>query len=243
MRLSVVVSKLLFAASLLLCCSFDGCENIARTNRPGDVAAERLMMLAHAEQWGLFSTRLEAYQGDVNIVDRYGQSLLIHAAYQDDPNLVEMLIQKGADVSHRDGGGKTALHAAAWNNRVQNSRVLIDSGADVEIRTADGHTPLFIAAICGSEDVVTCLLENGADPNAIDNAGWTPLLYMLQSERGEKPSARVVEELLKHGADPNYANRQSGFVNTPNGRVESVPGGETALTLPGEESTTISSIF
>jgi hypothetical protein len=80
-----------------------------------------------------------------------------------------MLLDAGADLSHRSKAGFTALHYADIPGAV---RVLIERGADVNARGKDGATPLMVA---DSPDVARLLIESGADLYARDREGHSVL--------------------------------------------------------------------
>lgn len=58
------------------------------------------------------------------------------------------------------------------------------------------------AALDGSEDELKALVANGADLNEYGPGGQTPLLMIVFIGATE-----AAELLLRHGADPNRANR------------------------------------
>lgn len=63
------------------------------------------------------------------------------------PELVQFLIEKGADVNVKTSGGVTPLHYAATVNYADKDylryfKILLDNGADVNIRDVTGQTPL-----------------------------------------------------------------------------------------------------
>lgn len=76
---------------------------------------------------------------DVNIKDSGGDTPLIYAAYDSDPEIIKFLLAQGADINVQDDEGITALmKAIQYNLSVEVTRVLIDAGADIELRDKNG---------------------------------------------------------------------------------------------------------
>ena len=100
------------------------------------------------------------------------------AAYVGSPTgVIEVLIDRGADVNARVENGLTPLHLAAGNN--DNSHVvqfLLSRAADSNARDENGDTPLHLAAkgdLCRRDEVrcrllFSFLLYNSADTNALN---------------------------------------------------------------------------
>lgn len=117
--------------------------------------------------------------------------------------LVEAIVDLGADLEAKNRMGSTALHKAVAANQVQTAEKLIELGASIDTTNNIGNTALHIAVFCGNEEMVKLMLKNGAyaqlhSPNKI---AFTPLSYAKQSKKltellkGFKPSdGRAVDE-------------------------------------------------
>ncbi|WP_214749041.1 MULTISPECIES: ankyrin repeat domain-containing protein [unclassified Exiguobacterium] len=100
-----------------------------------------------------------------------------------------------------DGDGYAPLHYAAQENKVKCINVLLQAGADVNLRTVHGFTPLHTAAGEGHVKAVKALIEGQAEveaENPLDSHA-TPLMLAVSYDH-----AKVVHELLQHGADLNH---------------------------------------
>lgn len=116
-----------------------------------------------------------------------GGFLALHsAARMGFPEIVERLLQAGAEIDARDQIGNTALCEAAGAGHTNIVSMLIEAGARVDERGAywcdgvirvltPGCTPLIVAAMSGHTEVIKLLLEKGANPNDASDVGPTAL--------------------------------------------------------------------
>lgn len=86
---------------------------------------------------------------DVNFMDDVGQTLLNWAAAFGTYEMVEHLLEHGADVNR--GLKSSSLHYASCFGRPNIVKLLLQYGADPELRDEDGHTPLEKAQERGDE--------------------------------------------------------------------------------------------
>ena len=70
-----------------------------------------------------------------------------------------------------------------------------------------GRIPLHYSAVDGDFDALVRLLESGSPIDAQDDNGWTALHFATQDSH-----SRLVEELLRRGANPNLVN---SYGNSP----------------------------
>jgi cytohesin len=146
---------------------------------------------------------LLAFGADVNTVGPFGAPLHI-AAERGRLDLVQVLIERGADVNIRDSQGRTPLHAAAIGGNAEVIRLLIKLGADVNARDNYGETPLHLVAAEGAayphpsyEEAAKALLDAGADVNARNADGKTPLHIASVG------NPALVKLFIERGADVN----------------------------------------
>jgi ankyrin repeat protein len=114
-------------------------------------------------------------------------------------SLVELLIEKGADVNSVGESKSSALHTAVKFPSEKIVSLLLEHGADVNKLDQYGRTPLLSMVKTFSSKIVKLLLDKGADINACDNKGWT----MLCLACGSRSSYYIAYFLLDNGADPN----------------------------------------
>jgi ankyrin repeat protein len=104
------------------------------------------------------------------------------AASNGNDAVVQVRLEKGAELDSKDDCGGTSLSMAAANGNEVVVRLLLEKGAELDSRDESGWTPLLWAAANGHEAVARLLLEKGAEPGSKDKCGGTPLLWAI--ERG-----------------------------------------------------------
>lgn len=93
-----------------------------------------------------------------DVTDPAGWTALIHATYFGArPELLSLLVQKGANVNHQNDRGATALYLAAAAGREETVRRLLALGANASLATRSGYTPLRVAQINGLTRIVELL--------------------------------------------------------------------------------------
>jgi len=110
--------------------------------------------------------------------------------------LVELLLENGADVTVNVGGGRTILHEAARRGLGAISQLLLQHGADVSARDNRGFTPLDAVAMEGREEVAVVLFQHGADVSGQDILAMTALSWA--AHQGHVALVRV---LIAHRAN------------------------------------------
>ena len=112
------------------------------------------------------------------------------------PDLVEMLLKRGAEVNPTSNGDgcRAPLFAAAERGDTKTIALLLDFGADVEARDGLGRTPLLSAVAVGEAEAAKKLLEARANPLATDAAGRSGLMLAAQGGGGDLIVARILLE-------------------------------------------------
>ncbi len=128
--------------------------------------------------------------------------LLKIAAKNGYTNIVNVLLEKRADVNERYHSGNTVLHLAAENGHVDIVKLLLEKGADVNRKNWCDMTPLYLAAENGHEKTVEFLLAKGANVNEKGYHDMTPLHFAACNGH-----EKTVEVLIKAGADVNAADQ------------------------------------
>ncbi|XP_075856878.1 ankyrin repeat and SOCS box protein 3 isoform X5 [Microcebus murinus] len=98
-----------------------------------------------------------------------GWNSLHQASFQENAEILKLLLKKGANQECQDDFGITPLFVAAQYGKLESLSILISSGANVNCQALDKATPLFIAAQEGHTKCVELLLSSGADPDLYCN--------------------------------------------------------------------------
>ena len=165
-------------------------------DRPGDIAAWRLLLGVHRpppppppsppppspspppddeseDDPSAGSSRKWIRQRLAVVLAAVGLSL-IPVAYYVNPRSGDVNA-RSADVNAQDGIGDMSLHSAAFST-ADRIRALIAVGAEVNAPDNYGNTPLHPAAgSTSAPEVIRALISEGADMNARDYFGVTPL--------------------------------------------------------------------
>jgi ankyrin repeat protein len=162
----------------------DGMTALQLVARTGNVKAAQLLIGAGAkvdakEKWG-------------------GQTPLMWASARRHPEMMQLLISKGANVNlasidrnyqrhvtaegrpkSLDSGGLTPLLYAARENCIKCVDVLLANKADINLPDPDGVSPLHVAIMNANWDLAKKLIEAGADVNQWDIYGEAPLFTVI----------------------------------------------------------------
>ncbi|XP_030835495.1 ankyrin repeat domain-containing protein 17 isoform X5 [Strongylocentrotus purpuratus] len=114
-------------------------------------------------------------------------------------DLVQMLLEKNANIEHRDKKGFTPLILAATAGHYKTVQILLNHNADIEAqseRTKD--TPLSLACSGGRYEVVELLLSHNANKEHRNVSDYTPL--SLAASGGY---VNIIKLLLRYGAEIN----------------------------------------
>ncbi len=122
-------------------------------------------------------------------------------------DIIDLLLDAGAEINLAAHGYDTPLGLAARIGDTELMQHLIDRGADIN-GAPDADTPLVSAAKDGCVESVRFLLDHGADVNAETECGTPLIAGALYAHEQFVPIARI---LLEAGADVNKATLE----NTP----------------------------
>ena len=97
------------------------------------------------------------------------------AAKKQTPEIVELLLDHGAEINALSHGWMPALMAAVVHGQIDNCKVLLKHGADASIRTNTAESTLELAVTNQKPDVGKLLLDHGIDVCSKSRTGSTML--------------------------------------------------------------------
>jgi uncharacterized protein len=134
------------------------------------------------------STTLDCFWSMNEAVDAkiYAPPLVLAA---NRPDVLELLLARGANPREADESCKTPLMCALENGNADSVRVLLKNGADMNARArleqreflSVGPTALEYAAGRCTAEIINLLLANGADVTAKDSHGKSALYYLTDN--------------------------------------------------------------
>ncbi len=142
---------------------------------------------------------------DPEIINRPGRGSytpLHQAILRKKGELVDSLLQQGANPNIATKSKQTALHIAIGRSDTDMCKTLLSAGADLSLMDGNGWTPLHLAAAKNKMDLVSLLLDQGADITLLSEAGGTPLHEASVSGSGE-----LVKLLLDRGIDASVVSK------------------------------------
>ncbi|CAB0043661.1 unnamed protein product [Trichogramma brassicae] len=138
----------------------------------------------------------------IDAEDKLGRTALQLALENVKPNMVDVLVNRGADLAGFalvdpnwvNGEGATPLHLICSRPKDDGTadtffEILDELNRSVEIDARDnegGNTPLHLAARNGHAQLVELLLRRGADPNLANDFGSTPLHFICSRAKNDE---------------------------------------------------------
>lgn len=155
-----------------------------------------------------------------------GWTPLMLAAFRNEPVIVDLLLDAGADPGLADARGRTAIVIASQGGCTACIARIVTAGGAVDARWgAQRSSALHDAVLMQDVGTVAALLEAGAEVDAEDGYGATPLQYSVRHQ----PNAAVIRVLLDYGANPHHRNRAGASAFDIASKATNMPQEITAL--------------
>lgn len=205
----------------------------------------RAIFQGDMEMFRYFLDRVEDLNQPAGAEDHFFSPLMA-AASEDRTDMLQILLERGADVNYINPDGWTALIEAADEGSLSSARILLAAGADPNLKgrqsyrsaiamaasegypeimsilieagaDIDGGFPLHEAAEEGQLDMVRLLVERGVDVNELDEHGITAL-----ARAASEDNLSTVTYLLERGADPNLGEHLPIHMAASDGKESTV---------------------
>ncbi|MDD5424979.1 MAG: ankyrin repeat domain-containing protein [candidate division Zixibacteria bacterium] len=141
----------------------------------------------------------------LNVKFSSGLTPLNLASYRGKTDIVEALLDMGADMNIGDNENSKPMHNAAVGGHLPVIELLLARGADIDNRDDNGITPFLFACNYRQLETARYLIEKGADFKATNNRGWSALLYAVMGGNVE-----LVKLLLEKKVDVNQKSLDEG---------------------------------
>lgn len=180
--------------------------------------------------------RLLEFNADIHATNEEDFTALHLATLEKNVDMIQMLLQFGADPCTIGKDGTTPLYSSSHNGPPQVAALMIEKASNLNLPyTKSGDTPLMIA-IERLPLVAEMLIEAGCDLNSQNKAGMTPIQIAVQAGRrsvtrllidrgvdvkvidnlggtllhiaADKEHAELVQMLLKEGFDPTAKDNE-----------------------------------
>jgi len=189
-------------------------ENLRKAAYTGDIQAVQQILNKHPRVIDAFRGKIidgsfmkdssakatdRRPQSQFDVWDDAGYSALDMAVKGKHPEVVFVLLDNGADVTHLNASNYAALHQAIQYGDVEIVKRFLEHNVDLEIKDRGGSTPLDWAVLCQRKEIADLLLAHGADVNDGD---MPPIHWAVKVK--SKP---MVELLILHGANVNLADK------------------------------------
>lgn len=197
------------------------------TAHVGPEATTAVQLAMYQKDYAFAARAIEA-GADIHAFDRNGNTLLHAAVLDNQPQLIQLLLARGANPNTPSGKpkvewryesnfrsgdyqvpSKPPLMLAAEAGSAEAMQLLLAAGADPACRSPEGETILHVATAAGHADAVAVALRANPDPNVTDNNGRTALHILLQNRDSPvSEGADIMRLLAAKGARSDLKNKR-----------------------------------
>lgn len=140
--------------------------------------------------------------------DSYGRTPLFWAATFGHHDVVELLLDHGAQINSRDRSRLTPLHIAVTGQHKDVVALLLSRSARVESKASYDETPLMRAIQANSKDIVTLLLEHGARVDGLPTHSGVPSLKGPMDSMSDRVDQLLALQEQLFAARYDYQSKQ-----------------------------------
>eukprot|EP01112_Ceratiomyxa_fruticulosa_P011415 TRINITY_DN3095_c0_g1_i1.p1 TRINITY_DN3095_c0_g1~~TRINITY_DN3095_c0_g1_i1.p1 ORF type:complete len:883 (+),score=188.59 TRINITY_DN3095_c0_g1_i1:158-2806(+) len=115
--------------------------------------------------------------------------------------MMETLIQYGANVDARNTNDSSPIFGAVGKNQMEAVKTLLKHKADINLTNNRYYNALFIAVNFAYFEMIEFLIDAGIDMECRDGSNYTPLMSASYANH-----VKIVKILVEKGANPNASN-------------------------------------
>lgn len=166
-------------------------EHGADVNKSGKNGTTALRLAAGSGHLQIVQALLEkgaqnVHEALISVAGGYGSETSAQDTENVRVQVVELLLQSGADINHKDEHGYTVLmNSSNTCNQTNLVDFFLQRDAKINAPTDQGNTALMIAAMNGCTNNVKLLLSHGADPKLKDIFGFIALDFAKRNNYKE----------------------------------------------------------
>ncbi|CAH1404977.1 unnamed protein product [Nezara viridula] len=147
---------------------------------------------------------------DVNCKGAYGQTPILTATIVGSIPILELLVEKGGDLTMVNYNKSSALHIAVLQEWPKTTRWLLNKGLDINALDSTLSTPLHLAAFDGNIPMVKLLIGRGAKIDIRNEDGHTP--FEIARAIGT-PHHKIIAGILRSRTPKNFYAQKQESVN------------------------------
>lgn len=139
----------------------------------------------------------EKKPNEINKTDEDGNTALHYAASRGIPEVVELLLDLGADPNIQNDIGLSPLMQGVESGQIEATAILIQSKPKKDLLDQEGNTLLISAAKNGNVQLITTLFKYDKEQiDSVNKEGKTALMYAAEYGYGD-----AVKVLIEYGAN------------------------------------------
>ena len=158
--------------------------------------------------------------------DKYGRTLLMHAAKNGEMEKLDALTKAGADLNAVDRNGTTALMFSVMANSIEGVKILLEAGADTKARR-NGVSAFRLAAQGCNTEIMKLLIEAGIDKDE----QMRSLKTLLKRSPNSETAIKTATTMFDAGVDGVEALLHLAEESTMRCALNRVIGGSTKKLL------------
>jgi len=139
--------------------------------------------------------------------NKAGLNALLLAVHTDQPEVVCLLLESGANPDCRDKDGESGVHAAVREESAQMLRILLKAGANPNLPSHLGKFPLHLAVEQNLLPLVRLMVDQGVDVEAREQVAGRTALHLAVDRQLEEMVRYLVKEAMVDLAREDYSGQ------------------------------------